>query len=455
MRIPKPSASSAEGIQFAWLLRLRWVAIGGQLLVFAAVELALGMRLPWLPLVAVVGFEAATNLLGHWVASRKSPTEGWLTGLLAVDVLLLTALLYLTGGPLNPFSFLYMVHVALAAATLQPRSAWLLACVALAGFGALFVLPAWDGGLPSEAVHSHHLHWHLYGMYVAFAVSALFVVYFVARVQQALAQREAELEAARDLAQRQIRFASLATMAAGAAHELGTPLSTIAVAAKELERSAAQGGAEWIQDVRLIRQQVRRCQEILQQMAVEAGNGVGEAAQEVEASELLAGVSQWGEEKIRVRVHVAPEVAGQRVSVPVQALRRALRSLVKNAVQASTRGNVVEVGLSQRNGQLCLEVRDCGAGMPAEVLAHAGEPFFTTKPPGQGIGLGLFLARSTMEQIGGRLELESATGQGTVARLVLPAGNVCARNRWQKAVAAHERGEIEVTEYGRGSRAGS
>jgi len=354
---------SPEKIQFAWLVRLRWAAIAGQLLVFAAVELILGFRLPWLPLVAIVGFEAATNTVGSWLASHRTPTERALAAVLALDVLLLTCLLYFTGGPLNPFTFLYMVHVALAASTLSPRWAWLLALFALAGFGCLFLVPPWNGAAVASAGHADHLSWHLYGMFVAFAVSALFVVYFVARVRQALAEREVELEQARDLAQRQARFASLATMTAGAAHELSTPLSTIAVAAKELERQATGVAAGWAEDVRLIREQVRRCQEILQQMAVEVGNGVGEVAAEVAATDLVAGLGDaaWG--AVPVVVRVDPGSAQRPVRVPLRALKQVLHNLVKNAVQASPPGKPVEVQLSERGGAVCIEVRDQGPGM--------------------------------------------------------------------------------------------
>lgn len=410
----------AERIQFTWLLRLRWVAVAGQVLVFTTVELLLGLRLPWLPLAIILAFEVASNVLGAWIGKWRTPTEAWLAALLAVDMLLLTAVLHFTGGALNPFTFLYMVHIALGAATLQPRWAWGLAILGLASFGGLFLVPSLDGELALHTSHSDQLYLHLYGMYVAFGVSALFVVYFVARVKRALAEREAELTAARDLAQRQARFASLATMAAGAAHELGTPLSTIALVARELERSLPPHNGDQLQDIHLIRDQVRRCQTILQQMAAEAGDGVGEPAVEAIVAQLLEPLREERSATVNVRIAVEPVVAERPLRLPVRAVQRALRNVVRNAVQASRAGETVEVQVSAAEQELCVEVRDRGTGMDPTVLARATEPFFTTKPPGEGIGLGLFLAQAIVHQVGGQLELESRAGQGTSARLRLP-----------------------------------
>lgn len=414
-----------ENIQLLWLVRLRWLALVGQLLVVVGIEGLLGMALPWTALAAVFGAEAGSNLLCAWVARRRPVTERWLVGILALDVLLLTALLHMTGGPVNPFSFLYLVHIALAAVTLRQLAAWALTLLGLVAFGLLFVLPPWPNFSPHEhATHQDHLWLHLQGMYVAFGVSAVFIVYFVQRVRQALAQRERELAAARDLASRQAKFAALATMAAGAAHELGTPLSTIAVAAKELEKTLVHSSSEVAADIRLIREQVRRCQSILQQMATEAGQGVGEGMEVVSLGDLAYQLERESlGAGVRVDVSVGPEDRDKAVRLVRQAVYRALLNLIRNAVQASPPGARVHVSFAIRDGTLDVEVRDEGAGMPPEVLARAGEPFFTTKEPGEGIGLGLFLTRTLVEQMGGTLEIQSALGVGTTARISLPIGD--------------------------------
>ncbi len=411
-----------ENIQLLWLVRLRWLALVGQLLVVAGIEALLRVRLPWVALVTVFGTEAGSNAIAAWFARCRTVTERWLVGILALDVLLLTALLHMTGGPVNPFSFLYLVHIALAAVTLRPMAAWALTALGLVAFGLLFVLPPWPN-FPhqSEATHHDHLWLHLQGMYVAFGVSAVFIVYFVQRVRQALAERERELAAARDLAARQAKAAALATMAAGAAHELGTPLSTIAVAARELEKAYGGDSGEVAEDIRLIRDQVRRCQGILQQMAAEAGQGMGEGIQSVSLAELASQLEREAPARdVRTVVEVRSRDQDEPVRLARQAFCRAVGNLVRNAVQASPPGGVVHVHLALYDGSLEAIVRDNGTGMTPEVLARVGEPFFTTKDPGEGIGLGLFLTRTLVEQMGGSLEIQSTYGVGTTARITVP-----------------------------------
>ena len=187
-----------------------------------------------------------------------------LPALMALDVLNLTAMLYLTGGPMNPFSFMYLVLIALATVVLPPWATWGLVGLSVAGIGgAVSVASAARAASPRRGGGgiASPMGIHLYGMWVASSVASGFIVHFLLRIRRELAQREAELEAARSLAARRDKLASLATLAAGAAHELATPLATIAVAAKELERQLSQGrgDAAAIDDVQLIRAQVARC----------------------------------------------------------------------------------------------------------------------------------------------------------------------------------------------------
>jgi two-component system sensor histidine kinase RegB len=217
-------------------------------------------------------------------------------------------------------------------------------------------------------------------------------------------------------------LASLATLASGAAHELSTPLSTIAVVAKELQRVPPAAS-----DAALIRREVERCRDILQRMAADAGQSGDEAYAQVAVQVLLEsamdGLSD-GE-----RVSFEQDAASRHVAVHAQpqAMAQALRTLIKNALQASGEGAAVRVEAAMR-GELCeLSVHDRGAGMSADVLSRAGEPFFTTKEPGEGMGLGLFLTRVIVERGGGTLVLRSRVGEGTSAALTLPVRQSVAR----------------------------
>jgi two-component system sensor histidine kinase RegB len=181
---------------------------------------------------------------------------------------------------------------------------------------------------------------------------------------------------------------------------------------RELTRTQATAGAD---DARLIRDEVDRCKHILEQMATDSGASAGEAFTTVSVRELLQRSLEDLNESERVRVELETELA---VKVPLTVLSRAVRGLVRNALQAST--DIVSLRAEQRDDQLALEVRDRGTGMSAEVLASVGEPFFTTKPPGQGMGLGVFLARALCDRLGGTFELSSKLGEGTLVRVLLP-----------------------------------
>ena len=408
-----------HAINFAWLIRLRWGAIAGQVVTVLAVTQLLGVALPVTAVMAVIGVEAASNVLCAMLARGARPArESWLVAVMALDTLVLTALLYLSGGPFNPFSFLYLVQIALAAVVLRERWTWLLVVLAVACSAVLFAMhrPLALGGS-----HVDHMSFHLRGMWVAFVVAAAFIVYFLMRVTRALAARETDLQAARQLAARQEKLASLATLAAGAAHELSTPLASIALAAKELARSVGEGApASVTEDVNLIRSQVERCREILERMAADAGESTGEGLASVTVSSLLEGALVGVRDRPPVQSEVAPSLASTSLTLPPRAVAQALRGLVKNAQDASEPDGAVRVRALVEGGALCIEVRDAGPGMPPEVLARAGEPFFTTKPPGQGMGLGLFLSRVLMQRLGGELRIESRPGEGTRACLVLP-----------------------------------
>ncbi|MDC0712994.1 ATP-binding protein [Stigmatella sp. ncwal1] len=413
----------AHAINLSWLLRLRWGAVVAQAALILGAHFVLEMHLPLVPLFATIGVAVLSNAaLGVW--SRKPrAVHGWtLWGVMALDVVLLTVLLAFSGGPFNPFSTLYLVHIALAAVVLRARWTWTLVALALGCFGALFVRHLWMPGEDAHAAHHHMdaVRMHLEGMWAAFGLAAAVIVYFVQRVTRALAEREAELDASREVTARNEKLAALATLAAGAAHELSTPLSTIAVVARELERRGELSPASR-EDAQLIRQQVARCRDILVQMAADAGASHGEAFVPLSPALLVDGALEGlrGRERVQVDVQGAPP--GEVMSVPARALTHAIRGVVKNALQASSESARVELVLTRQEAGWRLLVKDEGSGMAAEVLSRAGEPFFTTKPQGEGMGLGLFLARAVLDQLGGRLEVRSVPGKGTHVELTWPA----------------------------------
>ncbi len=418
------SVATAPKIGLAWLVRLRWLAISGQIAITALAVLGLKVSLPLLLVAALISLTALSNLgLTLWLR-RHEPSSRALFAVLVLDVLTLTGLLLSAGGAANPFSVFYLVHVALSALLLAPQRAWLVAALTSLAFGSLFVLPSHT--VDPHAMHMHHgaSAMHLQGMWLAYSLAAGFVAHFVSRVASALQAREHELFELQRSAVRHERLASLSTLAAGAAHELGTPLATIALVAKELEHALLRGTpiAELTRDAQLIRQEVERCREILQQMAARAGEGAGEMLAAID----LHGVEQSLSATLGTGAHrVTFERVGSLTELiaPKRLLVQVLANLVQNAIEAQADAGAaqpVRVVSHVDAKRAAFEVLDVGAGIPAHAVSRIGEPFFTTKPAGRGLGLGVFLARSFAERMGGDLTLEARPGGGTVARLTVP-----------------------------------
>lgn len=417
---PSSLAEDRAEVSLHWLVRLRWGAVAASLLVVVVAQAVFGADLPMVPVLALLGVTAVTNLAARLpaVARRPGAARRFCGAALVVDALVLTALLRLTGGPSNPFSVLYLVYIDLAAVTLGAAWTWSLAALSAACYGSLF--------LPPPAAHAHGVGdaaflRHLQAMWFAFTMAAGLTAYFVVRLAAALERRDAELAAVREQATRNERLASLTTLAAGAAHELGTPLATIAVAAKELEHALdGLDGSGLADDARLIRGQVERCRRILDDMASGAGEPAGESPEPVGLRELAEAVLGELLQHEARRVRVMAPADGSGAVLPRRALVRAVTCLVRNALDASGAEQPVTLMLRPAPPLLEIEVQDEGRGMTPEVLAHAVEPFFSTKPAGRGLGLGLFLVQTLAERMGGRLLLRSMPGSGATATLELP-----------------------------------
>jgi two-component system sensor histidine kinase RegB len=410
-----------------WLARFRWAVVLGAALTLVIAGQLVGVAFAATGAAILVASQFLSNLWLHLVLRRGSePSDRVLGGLILFDIAVLTALLMLTGGPSNPFTVSYLVYITLAAVTLNATWTWAAAATSMAGYGLLFITPLRALADPhaSHAAMDPALS-HQVGMGVAFVAAALLTASFVTRIRLALEARERALAEAGRVTAQQERLASLTTLAAGAAHELATPLSAIAVASRELQlaASAADIPADIRDDARLIRSQVERCREILDQMSGRADASVAHHAQTLAPLKVVeAALATFGPPD-RERVVLVLEPGLPSVQVPLEAATRALRTLVKNAFEASPHHAPVHLRVEAQAGQVRFRIRDNGVGMTTHTLQHAGEPFFTTKPAGAGFGLGLFLARTFAERWGGSLTLNSTPSDGTTATLLLPAAS--------------------------------
>lgn len=427
-------------VNFTWILKLRWAAAAGQLATIALVGSVFAVDLPLAGLLAVLCFEVVSNIvLAVWLRAQlaidardggaATRIQRVLGTVMLLDIVLLTALLFQTGGPANPFVVFYIVNLVLSAVVLPPSQAWALLALVLSGYAFLHAWhrPLHDLYATGRGPGSPTLTLQQKGVPIAFGAAVLVIATFVTRVTSELARVGSMLRQARQRRDRSERMEALGTLAAGAAHELASPLSTIAVVAKDLEIALRYGqrDGEAEEDARLIRREVERCRAILDQMSLDAGQSAGEAVVEFTLAALvedaLAGMHR--REQVKVQLPAGAEV---RLHAPRRALSLVVRQLVKNALDATAGCAPVHLELRLESRLLCVEVRDQGEGMSAETLERAADPFFTTKQPGQGMGLGLFLAHSVVDRLEGSMRLESNPGRGTLVRVELPKDKVVA-----------------------------
>jgi two-component system sensor histidine kinase RegB len=412
------SAVREPQIILATLTRLRWLAVVGQI---AAVAVAAGPLHLHPPLTAVIAVILVTALSNALIigAKRLGTLPPWLVqGVLLLDVGLLTALLYLTGGAQNPFASLYVVHVAMAVIVCELMWTWVIVATVAGCYG---VLLRWHYPLSDRPLAE----WILAtGNWVALALVSVLITGFIGRVVRSLRQRELELTAARERAGKNEQLASLTTLAAGAAHELNTPLGTIALVAKEMELGCESSGAAGVMldDARLIRREVDRCRAILDRMRLDVGEVAEEAIQRgvVRVSELIPRLQESLRDRERRQLDIvcAPDV--EQIQAPPRALEQALLVLIRNALDASPPGRPVTLEIGRHDGYVRFDVRDEGCGMSEDVLRRAGQPFFTTKEPGRGMGLGLFLVHLVADRCGANFSMSSKLGDGTRCVLDVP-----------------------------------
>jgi two-component system, sensor histidine kinase RegB len=418
-------AGAIDPVGLSWLVSVRWTTLLA--LAGAMVAGKSALEAP-VPVPGALGLLAACGLSNLWLMWRvragRTDTLVTIAGLLVcADVIALSWLLLRSGGVLNPASVFYLAQIVVVALVLGRTWTWIVTALSVGGYAALFLVPS-DELLAAQVMHPE-IALHMRGMWLAFALTALIIAVLVARLAIAVERRDRALDELRDRTARTARAAGLATLAAGAAHELSTPLSTIAVAARELELGLAdrRPDADLQQDARLIRSETDRCRQILDAMAGQSGDPVGQTPRPSSLAEVASAVRARLSPAEITRVSI--DVPDDRIVWPVDVIARAIGNLVQNALQAST-APVSLIVTPAGDGRIRMTVTDRGEGMSADHLSRAGEPFFTTKPAGAGTGLGLFVARSSIEQLGGSLSLSSAVGQGTTATVILPRDVVSA-----------------------------
>jgi two-component system sensor histidine kinase RegB len=399
---------------------LRSIEIGGLLLAVVLAWHGLELPLPLLPIAVVIGSLVLVNLFTWWRLRQDWPVaDGEFFTQLLVDVVAITVLLFYAGGSTNPLVSFYLVPLVIAAITLPAVYTWAMALLT-AGCYTLLMFNYYPL-MPKSGDYSTAIYMHLTGMWLTFVLSAFLIAFFVVRMAAAIKERDRQLAAAREETLRNERIVALGTLAAGAAHELGTPLATMAVVTRELQREygANPGLAE---DLQLLREQVDSCKHILSSLLASAGQtrmeGAAGAALDAYLDEVL---EKWRLMRPGVSMTVTWLGAGPAPHIMTdQTLGQALLNLFNNAADASPDNVEIEGGWDETG--IRLQIRDRGPGLTPDAVQQAGRPFYTTK--GHGIGIGLFLANATIERRGGSVTLRNREGGGAVTEIRLPISNL-------------------------------
>ena len=393
---------------------LRWWLLAAVAIGVSSAPTFLDIALPQLPMLAVLVLMAGFNVHVQWRA-RAGDAVGAseLFGQLCVDLTALAILLYLSGGAANPLISFLLVPVAVAALSLPGT---LTAAIALLAVGVYSLLMWQFLPLPvADAERAARL--HLGGMWLTFVVSATMIAWFVARMTASIRERDERLAAAREQALRDEHVVALGALAAGAAHELGTPLATIAVLVGELEGEACLDAAAR-DDLALAKEQIELCKGIISSMAARAGTPRPEQLQGQDAAAWLRGVrARWQAMRPRAGSRLILECdAGAPPIVAEATLEQALVNLLNNAADAGDAE--IEIRLTWDQAQLKIVIEDGGPGFPADVLRQAGRAPLAARNGGAGIGL--LLAFSAIERLGGRIVLDNPAGGGGRVGIELP-----------------------------------
>ena len=404
-----------------YLLLVRFIAIGGQLLALLLLRQVFAIDIPAAPVVwIIIGLVLFT--LASWLRlrDREEITDWIFLGQLLVDVAVLTLLVYFTGGSANPFIFLFILPVIFAAASIRPAFTALVALAAAFGYTLLmfFHVPVGEQYPGHSAVQLH-----VWGMWYGFILSAGLVAFFVARIAGALRQRDRALAAAREDALRSEQAVALGTLAAGTAHELGTPLSTLVVLTREMQEQHA-GRPELGEDLALMREQLDRCKSILAEMASDAGQLQADSGHIVSVDVFLQELfEQW--KKTRNDTFIEIDCRGPRPAPPIiadRSLGQAITNILNNAADAS-RSRIQLTG-NWTAGNLAILVMDDGEGIPEDYQTQLGNRIVGSKPSDKGLGIGLFLAQTTLKRLGGEITFTNLPAGGLRTQIELPLDKI-------------------------------
>lgn len=411
------------------LVTLRWTLILGEVGILLAGGLLLGFRAPYALCFGLIGAAAWINLLTGVASPGQRMIADWeATAQLAFDIAQISILLYLTGGTANPFILMLIAPVTLAAATLPLQPLLILGGAAV---GASIALAFFHMPLPTA--HGQAMDLPMSFMLGAAAANVAGIAVIAGSVRQAAAESTRmalALDVTQTVLSREQRLSALGALAAAAAHELGTPLATIAIVAKEMAREA--GTPQVKEDAELLVAQAARCREILRRLTDAPAEASDEVHERMSLLQLVHEVIEphAGVKGVRVEAIVTGAAGVQSPDIwRMPEVLHALTSFVENAVDFAASEVLITARFDA--GSVSMEVRDDGPGFAPEVLAKLGEPYVTTRPGAEGsrtghigMGLGFFIAKTLLERTGAVVTFQNGRPRGAVVSARWPRARI-------------------------------
>lgn len=442
---PKSNISIRDNLR--WLFILRNLIILSESFLIIATVYGLQVSLPQEELWLVLFSICAVNLYTWMRLKTDEPvTEIEVFSQISIDVLALASLLYLTGGASNPIIWVFLLPLILTAIMLPQAYAWnmviLTCCMYTILIGYNIPLPAVEPHYPSEHIPltnpmnidpdlQHYMHQmqdknyfnlHIFGMWFGFVFSAGLVAFFVVQLSKSLKERERSLSDARENALRDERVISLGTLAASAAHDMGTPLGTMAIVTHEMELEYTEvQHPEIYAKIQILSQQINRCKDTLSVLSASAGEMRAESGKAMLLIEYIDEVlNQWRAHNntSKLNLDISPAIDANAKIIADRTLTHSIINILNNASEVSPSDKGVCLKASWDAQQLDLQIRDFGPGFPAEIVELAGkQPVMSSK---QGLGVGLFLTSSTITRLGGKITFSNMESGGASVEISLP-----------------------------------
>jgi two-component system sensor histidine kinase RegB len=441
--LPQSQISAKQNLQWLFILR-NLMIVSESLLIIISLH---GLHIPlpeqqlWLVVLAIVVVNIYTAMR---LQTDEPVTELEIFSQVSVDVLAIAALLYLTGGASNPIIWVFLLPVIITAIMLPQSYAWNMVIITTTTYTVLIPfnipLPSIQPHAPSPSSiyldinnyemvkHAHaisdknYYDLHIFGMWFGFVFSAGLVAFFVVELAKTLRVQERSLAEARENALRDERVVALGTLAASAAHDMGTPLGTIDILAHELEQDYPEHRYPDLHEKALIMQQeVIRCKNALSVMSASAGEMRAESGHAMPLTDYLDEViRQWRTHKptVKLSLFISPDVNENAKIIAERTLTHAIINVLNNAVEATSAKQGIEFHAHWDAHELILKIRDFGPGLPVELVGFAGkQPVISKK---RGLGVGLFLTYSTINRMGGKINLYNMDSGGACVEINLP-----------------------------------